>query len=753
MMRVPLCFIGVLGVALPLGFQTAMFHGVADLTLDHVGEASCLAFLLISSAITACYLVLLYGEERADGWAPQPTPKQPISRLSVVLLYLYGGACYLTFLFSIYEFMGKAGRILDNLGPGFLLYSALGLLVGLIVVSLFFLGALALAGPDDHAVEVFAFPAFLLLRKFSARAWISAFQKATRRFASVRYAVSDGPIGRFLAARLGPGYGTVATPDGPSVLLPGHRFMAVVLLIFLVAYWLSGVEALGQLRELRPWPEGGAPNSVLNYLLLVFIFWNCLLTGITFFVDRFRFPALAALGIFLLLLSFLGSSDHFYATVERRDNVHALPTPQEAFEEAPDAAIVVAAAGGGIQSAAWTSKVLCSLRSDLRSYDVQNKVLAISGVSGGSVGVLFYLRCLEDDQDNAPAKWAQNSSLGAVAWGMTHPDLRRIFIPGPETRWSRADRGWALERSLLKSAQFQRTERRLADPHDPKWPVVLLNATDALTGDPVVFTNSQFPKDNNEKLPSSQNHFLRGFHNLYPGRDVFLETAARMSAAFPYVSPEARPDGLDPRDEKKGVHLGDGGYFDNSGVFALAEWLKAAAMAPGEVTAAHKKRILILQLDAFPDSAPKDVEKLKPWYYQLIFPLQTMLNVRSEGQIVRDDTAGKDLQKLLYGHGYQTTWLLVRYTSAAAPHSMAGAPARTPDSTRGTACSSSPPLSWHLTPAEQQCIEQAWSNVQQQTDQEISLFLRAPSPFSEGACDVKEREVTGGVYLRSCPAR
>src|SRR6516165_9831634 len=100
MMRVPLCFIGVLGVALPLGFQTAMFHGVADLTLDHVGEASCLAFLLISSAITACYLVLLYGEERADGWAPQPTPKQPISRLSVVLLYLYGGACYLTFLFS-----------------------------------------------------------------------------------------------------------------------------------------------------------------------------------------------------------------------------------------------------------------------------------------------------------------------------------------------------------------------------------------------------------------------------------------------------------------------------------------------------------------------------------------------------------------------------------------------------------------------------------------------------------------------------
>ena len=85
----------------------------------------------------------------------------------------------------------------------------------------------------------------------------------------------------------------------------------------------------------------------------------------------------------------------------------------------------------------------------------QNSVLAISGVSGGSVGAMFYLRCLEaPPDDDSPAIWAQNSSLEAVAWGLTHPDLRRIFIPGPETSWSRADRGWALERSLLKSAHF-----------------------------------------------------------------------------------------------------------------------------------------------------------------------------------------------------------------------------------------------------------------------------------------------------------
>ena len=110
---------------------------------------------------------------------------------------------------------------------------------------------------------------------------------------------------------------------------------------------------------------------------------------------------------------------------------------------------------------------------------------------------------------------------------------------------------------------------------------------------------------------------------------MLLETAARMSAAFPYVSPEARPDGVD-----QGVHLGDGGYFDNSGVFALSEWLKEA------VIGGPKKRILILQLEAFPDNPPTDTENAKKWYYQLTAPIETMLTVRSEGQNIRDRAAG-----------------------------------------------------------------------------------------------------------------
>jgi hypothetical protein len=346
------------------------------------------------------------------------------------------------------------------------------------------------------------------------------------------------------------------------------------------------------------------------------------------------------------------------------------------------------------------------------------------------VGTMFYLRCLESAKnDQQPAKWAQDSSLEAVAWGLTHPDLRRMFIPGPDTRWGRADRGWALERSLLKSAHFERTERRLAGTHEnPAWPVILLNSTDALSGDPLVFTNSDFPAGGGKRLGT--NHYLRNFHQSAAGqgKDVLLETAARMSAAFPYVSPEARPDSI-----ANGAHLGDGGYFDNSGVFVLSEWLKEATAA-----GSSRKRILFLQLDAFPDNAPQDTQTAKKWYYQLYAPIETMLTVRSEGQLVRDKTAGEDLLKVLNANGYQTTWLLVRYL-----------PPQT--SEQGHPCPQNPPLSWHLTLTEQSCIDAAWNDVQKRVSPEVARFLKGTAVLSGGSCT--ETSWPGlGVFERTCPA-
>jgi hypothetical protein len=731
MMRVPLLFLFVLGAGLPWAFGTSMFHGVADLALPQVLTAAFLASLLVSTAITSCFLILLYGQERADGWIVQPAPQDRVSLWGVACLYLCGGIGYVIFLFSVYRFMGDAGRVLTGLRGGFLLYSLCGLLLGLFVVMIFFLGSLRFAKPEnDDALEVFAFPAFLIIRKIFGGVWIRSFKRGTRAQAAPgSYAAHDGFFSG-LFARLGPGYGSRPTPGRAPVLHSGHRFVMIVMLIFLAFYWITGESTLRELRNVYDWRSGGPSNSVLDFLLLVLIFWSGLLAGLTFLVDRFRFPVLVVLSVFLFSVAQLGSSDHVFSTVDVQSR-SALPTPELAFQNAPEPLIVVAAAGGGIQSAAWTSQVLCGLRADGSVNGFQKSVLAISGVSGGSVGAMFYVRCLEaPPDDDSPAKWAQNSSLEAVAWGLTHPDLRRMFIPGPATSWSRADRGWALERSLLKSARFQHVERRLSGEHrNPDWPVLLLNSTDALTGDPFVFTNSQFPGC--DPAEPHQFHCVRSLQQNYPNRDVFLETAARMSAAFPYVSPEARPD--NPPDK---AHLGDGGYFDNSGVFILSEWLKKAvsASAPGS------KRILILQLDAFPNSEPTDTEKLKKWYYQLGSPINTMLTVRSEGQIVRDTAIGEDLQKLLNADGFQTTWMLVRYTPPAA--------GEMPD---GVACPLDPPLSWHLTPKEQSCIDTAWKNVRPSLSPEVNTFLARPLDPAHATCATYK--VATGVIERQCLAK
>jgi hypothetical protein len=732
MMRVPLLFLTVLGFGLPAAFRTSIFHGVADLALPQMLTAACLASLLVSTAITSSFMILLYGQERADGWIVQPAPQDRVSLWGVAFLYLYGGICWILFLVSICKFMSMAGRVESGLARGFLFYSFCGLFLGLLIVMIFFLGALRFAKPEnDDALEVFAFPAFLILRKIFGGAWIRSFKRGTRaQAASGSFAAHDGFFSR-LFARLGPGYGTGPTPGHPAVLHSGHRFVMIVMFIFLIAYWFSGKSTLHELSNVYEWPNGGPSDSVLNFLLLVLIFWSGLLAALTFLVDRFRFPVLVVLALFLFCVAHLGSSDHVFSTVDLQ-NYNPLPTPEFKFQNAPEPLIVVAAAGGGIQSAAWTSRVLCGLRADDKVSGFQNNLLAISGVSGGSVGAMFYVRCLEAPAgDDSPATWAQNSSLEAVAWGFTHPDLRRIFFPGPENSWNHADRGWALERSLLKSAQFQHTQRRLADEHyNPAWPVLLLNSTDALTGDPVVFTNSQFPES--KSSASSDHHYVRNFHQSNQGRDVLLETAARMSAAFPYVSPEARPD--NPPTMPIGTHLGDGGYFDNSGVFMLSEWLKVAVSnsAPGS------KRVLILQLDAFPDSEPPVTDKLKKWYYQIGSPITTMLTVRSEGQIVRDNAVGEDLQKLLNAAGFETTWMLVRYTSP---------PVITMSD--GMACPSDPPLSWHLTPHEKRCIDTAWKIVQSKLAGGVENFLRPPPDFPAPTCEPLP-DLPPGMVERRC---
>jgi hypothetical protein len=301
-----------------------------------------------------------------------------------------------------------------------------------------------------------------------------------------------------------------------------------------------------------------------------------------------------------------------------------------------------------------------------------------------------------------------------------------------------ADRGWALERALRKNAQFSPMDRPLAKTQlQKKWPVILLNSTEVRTGDPIVFTNSDFPVLTPADDP---NHSLHGFHKVYTNRDVSLESAARMSAAFPYVSPAARAD-----TPWKAEHLVDGGYFDNSGLFTLTKWLKEAIpnlppTGQPEFAPISKKKILILRIDAFPDgqwNGPAD--RPHRWPYQLIAPVYAILHVRSEGQLVRDVSDSSNILQILSLRGYEAAAVTARYVPS---DQSAGAAA-------AVNCPQDPPLTWHLTEVEKACIDQEWEALKPDLISQINAFFTGiPAPPTKAPARVFTLPVRKGLYLQ-----
>ena len=751
LMRVPILMLLILGWLFPRTLQSPMLRGLADLESNQVALVAFAAFLLVSAAISCCFLVLLYGSERVDGRRQPPSEiaqpaemplRLPLSGWIVAFLYLGGGYLYLHFLLRVEQTMVAAHLQPGGIALQFWTRAGLGTLIAtLFIVAVFVLDLLLSDPRSAPQIEVFALPIAYLFRKVG---WFSRYLKILSDASPLRAVHLEtllstrGSLSLLWVRLMGPGYGRFDAQGKPVEIYAGHRFAGILAAICFGIYTYAGRGFYHRLSSDLVFPPPQPYDAVLLQVILLLLLACWTVSAFCFYFDRFRVPVLIPIALILLFTSRLGPSDSAFHTVERPPQ-STLPSPTALFAAKQDRVVVVAAAGGGIQSAAWTSQVLCGLRSELGpSFD--DSILAVSGVSGGSVGTMFYLRCRESAQDDmSGAQAARNSSLEAVAWGLAHPDLRRAILPINALIWPGADRGWALERAFRKNAQFSPMDRLLAaTEQQSKWPAILFNATEVRTGDPIVFTNSDFPVPS---LATELDHALRGFHKAYFGRDTNLESAVRMSAAFPYVSPAARPDA-----PWTAEHFVDGGYFDNSGLFALAKWLKAAILGlPSTRNALSpppaNKKILILRIDAFPDNPWKGPDdRPHPWLYQLIAPGDAILNVRSEGQQVRDFTDGSDLLQILRLRGYEAAAITARYIPPEIP---AGFP-------NSVKCDPNPPLTWHLTEVEKSCIDWRWKALKPDLIAAINKFFAAKPEKAPGVPEqVSTTQVKQGLYVQT----
>jgi Patatin-like phospholipase len=451
---------------------------------------------------------------------------------------------------------------------------------------------------------------------------------------------------------------------------------AIALVVFMLLYGSLG------LAFSPAWSKPERQPVALFFLLLLLTVLTWLFSGAAFFLDRTRLPVFTTLLVVSLLTGMIGT-DHKFVVEEKKPAELSL-SPSDVIEawkekrgKGSQDVIVVATAGGGIRAAAWTAEVMTRLQDGCGA--VSNSLVLVSSVSGGSVGTLFvvgpYLGTGEypsnqHDLDDVRFN-ARRSSLGAVGWGLAYPDLlRTVPFFGTMLVPQTFDRGWSLENAWArpwKGASLKTPTMRCwrDDVRRGARPAVIFNATSSETGDRFLIASTDTSSDGTQR-----------FFSLFPEGDVEVSTAARLSATFPYVSPLARPSAGPSR---KGYHVGDGGYYDNSGLLSAVEWLNQAR---GEL---EDFKVLLILIDTKP--GPEKDGGSWSWQKQFGGPIETLLHVRTSSQQLRDSIDRDMAHDYLASQKKPVYVMTVNFLFAS---------------------NEPPPLSWHLTNEQIEQISQSW---------------------------------------------
>jgi hypothetical protein len=675
---------------------------IVELSAWYLFAVSFAAFMLAWTAVSVINLVVHYGRIRfAD-------PDLHLDQKRPAATFLLGFSCALVLVICT-VLQTPIDRLLRYGMP------LLGLLSSLAVVVMAKAVQLLLTDPKTtpHPPPYLVFPAYLfkpLERRFDALyCWSSP---RAERFKGYLNRLIQWP----LEILRGAGQGYLVDCDAPAgnlTLRSGHVF-AIAMSLMAFALYIGIGYYKGRINE-KP-----ATVPALAFALLFLIVTCWFLGALCFFFDRYRVPLLASLAVLSLATTYAPESDHFYRVAADLKLPHLLRPSALVKDRAGSGnhkrrLILVATAGGGIQAAAWTARVLHGLEEACAhpvmpddECDLRDSILVISGVSGGSLGAMAYARSFAPNlspvsADSVVAN-AEAAAIDEVAWGWTVPDVFRMISP-----WFRSqyiDRGWALEQKwrAIHQLHYEKTQAaflpagRTKDVLLSDWapnpgipmPALLLNATIVELGKPVVFSTTDFPQENDRRG-------LVNFYNLFRDRkhtyDIRVNTAARLSASFPYVSPAARSNIENP--PVPDYHIVDGGYYDNYGVVALLAWLESAIEEAGD----SKKEVhddladvLVLGIRPFPSAGDSKPDKTHGWGFQTVAPIDGLLDVRDTGQRERDDNA-----LALFTEYYRTRGIKVWRADFVYPSDFG------PD----LGCLEAP-LSWKLSLDQLECIEVGW---------------------------------------------
>jgi hypothetical protein len=450
-----------------------------------------------------------------------------------------------------------------------------------------------------------------------------------------------------------------AEPDRGAPPVGAYRVVAelprATRLVLLASIAFAAVCLLG--FSIRPLNLVLAPLlGAASILLLAAAAWAPVGSALTFVGNKERFPVLIALGALVVAFSLLNDNhpvrvlpntasspplagsvrEHATRWLDERRRPDAPASPRAADARTP--LFIVAAEGGGIRAAYWTSVVLAGIQD--RHPAFASQLFAISGVSGGSLGgTVFAALTAEQQASGAPCPAAPGPDarrfvgcvreilsqdfLAPTFATMLYPDLVQRFLPFSIEYF---DRGRTLEESWEHAWRRAVRNGRFAAPFGALWegrsaprvPALVLNGASVEEGRRLLTSNlpvsgSEFPDA--ADLRAELNGALR------------LSTAVNNSARFTYISPAGR--------FKRGRHVVDGGYFENSGALTAGEIL-AAVMAADSAAIVP----VVIQITNDPDrdagltSTGNDVAS------EILAPILALLNAR----LARGSQAAKALE-------------------------------------------------------------------------------------------------------------
>jgi hypothetical protein len=159
-------------------------------------------------------------------------------------------------------------------------------------------------------------------------------------------------------------------------------------------------------------------------------------------------------------------------------------------------------------------------------------------------------------------------------------------------------------------------------------PVLFLNGTLVETGQRII--GSPIKINPNPTTTPNFADTLDIYHYTEEGKDMRLSTAIHNSARFTYVSPAGTLEG--------GIHVVDGGYFDNSGAITVMELIYAVRGKLKEMNKTAQLKVIMINNKPEPDTGGsagdqniQAKQEIKPLRISAGFlaPIWTLLQVRT----------------------------------------------------------------------------------------------------------------------------